>query len=280
MALENHAHDWITVEDFVHWRDRLCEELQPIGTGNVSIAEFARHEITVVTQGGDVVVALVGRADAVVETGDRVEVIKCANLLTMADKVQAAEYGYLYACQRGLTALPPTILYNLLDGEKIQIEAEVERVTAMNRKLLREKYKPVPVGDEAFLKDCFEIRATHEQTALHLSAFPHLSHWHVVLQRTASTCIQTTTSTIATPHHILTTVFLCHGFDNATVLLSTSRNWKQRICVSRYLGICDSASVCPGKAHCAERGELVTGSNIEGGNIEVVLNIVLSAICV
>jgi hypothetical protein len=164
VALENHAHDWITEEDFRRGRDLLREELAPIGTEHVLFeVEFSRCQMPIKTHGGDAVVVLVGRADAVVKsfTGDRVEGIKCVNLVTMADIVQAAEYGYLYACKQGLTALPPTILFNLHDGGKIQIEALVERVAAMNRKLLQEKYKrPVLVRDEAFLKDCDDIRVT------------------------------------------------------------------------------------------------------------------------
>jgi hypothetical protein len=82
----------------------------------------------------------------------------------MADKIQAAEYGYLYACKQGLTTLPPTTLFNILDGGKIQIEATVESVETMNRKLLQEKYeRPVLAGnDEAFLRDCREIQKTVE----------------------------------------------------------------------------------------------------------------------
>jgi hypothetical protein len=111
--------------------------------------------------GVDAVVELFGRADAIVEssTGNRVEEIKCVNLVTMADKIQAAEYGYLYACEHGLTELPSTTLFNLRDGGRIQIMATVKSVEAMNRELLRAKYGcPVRVNDNDFLDGCSEIR--------------------------------------------------------------------------------------------------------------------------
>ncbi|KAJ6544513.1 P-loop containing nucleoside triphosphate hydrolase protein [Mycena capillaripes] len=163
VALKNHPHDWITKEDFRRGFDLLRRELAPPGTARVSFeVAFPRHNMFIKTHGGDAVVALVGRADAVVEspTGDRVEEIKCINIMTMADKIQAAEYGYLYACQWGLTELPSTTLFNLFNGGKIRIKATVERVEAMNRKLLQAKYgRPVLIGNkEAFLDDCRKIR--------------------------------------------------------------------------------------------------------------------------
>ncbi|KAF8142648.1 P-loop containing nucleoside triphosphate hydrolase protein [Mycena galopus ATCC 62051] len=163
VALENHRHDWITERDFLRGCKLLLKELAPTDTERVSFeVEFSHHNMHIKTHGGDAVVALVGRADAVVEssTGDRVEEIKCVSLVTMADKIQAAEYGYLYACERGLTKLPSTTLFNLLDGGKIQIKATVKSVEAMNRKLLQAKYgRPVLVGnDDGFLDECSKIR--------------------------------------------------------------------------------------------------------------------------
>jgi hypothetical protein len=164
VALKNHRHDWITERDFLRGCDLLRRELVPTGDEHVSFeVEFSHHNMYIKTHGGDAVVALVGRADAVVESstaGDRVEEIKCVSLVTMADKIQAAEYGYLYACERGLTELPSTTLFNLLDGGKIQITATVKSVEAMNRKLLQAKYeRPVLVGnDDDFLDDCSKIR--------------------------------------------------------------------------------------------------------------------------
>lgn len=163
VALKNHRHDWITERVFLRGCDLLRRELAPTGKERVSFeVEFSHHNMHIKTHGGDAVVALVGRADAVVEssTGDRVEEIKCVNLATMADKIQAAEYGYLYACEQGLTELPSTTLFNLFDGGKIQITATVRSVEAMNRKLLQAKYKrPVLVGnDDDFLDDCSKIR--------------------------------------------------------------------------------------------------------------------------
>ncbi|KAJ7089077.1 P-loop containing nucleoside triphosphate hydrolase protein [Mycena epipterygia] len=163
VALKNHRHDWITERDFLRGCDLLRQELTPPGTERVSFeVEFLHHNMYIKTHGGDAVVALVGRADAVVEssTGDRVKEIKCVKLVTMADKIQAAEYGYLYACERGLTELPSTTLFNLLDGEKIEIKATAKSVEAMNRKLLQAKYeRPVLIGnDDDFLDDCSKIR--------------------------------------------------------------------------------------------------------------------------
>jgi hypothetical protein len=164
VALKNHRHDWITERDFLRGCDLLRRELVPTGDEHVSFeVEFSHHNMYIKTHGGDAVVALVGRADAVVESstaGDRVEEIKCVSLVTMADKIQAAEYGYLYVCERGLTELPSTTLFNLLDGGKIQITATVKSVEAMNRKLLQAKYeRPVLVGNaDDFLDDCRKIR--------------------------------------------------------------------------------------------------------------------------
>ncbi|KAF7352038.1 P-loop containing nucleoside triphosphate hydrolase protein [Mycena venus] len=163
VALKNHRHDWITERDFLRGCDLLRGELAPTGTERVSFeVEFSHHNMYIKTHGGDAVVALVGRVDAIVEssTGHRVVEIKCVNLVTMADKIQAAEYGYLYAYERGLTELPSTTLFNLLDGGKIQITATVKSVEAMNRKLLQAKYeRPVLVGnDDDFLEDCSKIR--------------------------------------------------------------------------------------------------------------------------
>ncbi|KAJ7925536.1 P-loop containing nucleoside triphosphate hydrolase protein [Mycena leptocephala] len=144
---------------FLRGCDLLRRELAPTGTERVSFeVEFSHHNMYIKTHGDDAVVAFFGRADAIVESskGDRVEEIKCVTLVTMADKIQAAEYGYLYACERGLTELPSTTLFNLLDGGKIHIKATVKSVEAMNRKLLQAKYeRPVLVGnDDDFLDDC------------------------------------------------------------------------------------------------------------------------------
>ncbi|KAJ6506817.1 P-loop containing nucleoside triphosphate hydrolase protein [Mycena sanguinolenta] len=170
VALKNHRHDWITERDFLRGCDLLRRELAPTGTEltptsteRVSFeVEFSHHNMYIKTHEGDAVVALVGRADAIVEssTGDRVVEIKCVNLVTRADIIQAAEYGYLYACEQDMTELPSTTLFNLLNGEKIQIKATVKSVEAMNRKLLQAKYeRPVLVGnDDDFLDNCSKIR--------------------------------------------------------------------------------------------------------------------------
>jgi hypothetical protein len=163
VALKNHRHDWITERDFRRGCDLLRRELAPIGTERVSFeVEFSHHNMHIKTHEEDAVVTLFGRADAIIESsaGDRVEEIKCVNLVTMADKIQAAEYGYLYACERGLTELPSTTLFNLLDGGKIHIKATVKSVEAMNRKPFQAKYeRPVLVGnDDDFLDDCSKIR--------------------------------------------------------------------------------------------------------------------------
>ncbi|KAJ7899440.1 P-loop containing nucleoside triphosphate hydrolase protein [Mycena leptocephala] len=163
VALKNHRHDWITERDFLRGCDLLRQELAPPGTERVSFeVEFSHHKM----YGGDAVVELFGRADAIVEssTGNRVEEIKCVNLVTMADKIQAAEYGYLYACKWGLTELPSTTLFNLRDGGRIQIMATVKSMEAMNRKLLQAKYKrPVRGNDDDFLDDCSKIREMVDQ---------------------------------------------------------------------------------------------------------------------
>ncbi|KAF8143785.1 hypothetical protein K438DRAFT_2104046 [Mycena galopus ATCC 62051] len=124
VALTNHRHDWITERDFLRGCDLLRRELAPTGTERASFeVEFSHH---IKMHGGNT----------------------------------AAEYGYLYACERGLTELPSTTLFNLLDGGRIEIMATVKSVEAMNQKLLQAKYeRPVLVGnDNDFLDNCRKIR--------------------------------------------------------------------------------------------------------------------------
>ncbi|KAJ7445924.1 hypothetical protein FB451DRAFT_1188983 [Mycena latifolia] len=148
VAMANHKHDWISERNFVRGCDPLRRELAPNGAERVSFeVELARHELTVSTQGRDAVVAISGAQ------------------MPLSSPPRATACGDIRVSVRmraGLTDLPPpTFLFNILDGKKIQIGGTVANARAMILELLKTKYEvPVRVGMQEFLEDARQIRRT------------------------------------------------------------------------------------------------------------------------
>ncbi|KAH0490938.1 hypothetical protein TgHK011_002384 [Trichoderma gracile] len=166
VQLKDHAFDWIEPKHLSIARDRLHDVLG-------SLALNLRFEVpfnqTLSLDGEET--QLLGRADAVavsypsksgeMEVVESVWEIKFVSQLSNAHIVQACTYAYLSASESG--QIPRTILYNVRDGQKLEITPRhgLEGLRRLIESVLRLKYTTVDeMEDKAFMDMC--AKATQE----------------------------------------------------------------------------------------------------------------------
>ncbi|KAJ7108911.1 hypothetical protein C8R43DRAFT_962734 [Mycena crocata] len=107
-------------------------------------------------------VILSGCADIIARSSKQTTIVeaKLTAALSVEDKIQAAIYGFLWAKKRDAPTLPRTILFNVRDGEKLEISGSTKDVEDMLIGILREKYLPrMPTSDDQFQRSCRTIRS-------------------------------------------------------------------------------------------------------------------------
>ncbi|KAL7807276.1 P-loop containing nucleoside triphosphate hydrolase protein [Trichoderma gracile] len=147
VQLKDHAFDWIEPKHLSIARGRLHDDLDGYETQLLGRA--------------DVVAVSYPSKSGEMEVVESVWEIKFVSQLSNAHIVQACTYAYLSASESG--QMPRTILYNVLDGQKLEITPRhgLEGLRRLIESVLRLKYTTVDeMEDKAFMDMC--AKATQE----------------------------------------------------------------------------------------------------------------------
>lgn len=157
--MKYHKFNWIEQKDFVLAQNRLLEELKD--SSNMlkfevgGAREFLVEGQTTPLQGRADIVALLPNSSRDGESIETIWEIKYVSQLSNEHILQACVYSYLLASASG--GIPRTLLYNVRDGEKLEISPHhgQEGLRQMIEDILKLKYTTKRgMTDEEFIERC------------------------------------------------------------------------------------------------------------------------------
>lgn len=160
LQMENHDFNWINLSDLVLAKDRLQSELGDSASNLKFEVHVERYLVvdkreTLLHGRADVVTAPTISEDGEIESVESVWEIKFVSRLSNEHIVQACTYAYLLAVRSG--QIPRIILYNVRDGEKLEITPRdgIEGLRRMIESVLRLRYTAEKgMEDDEFTEMC------------------------------------------------------------------------------------------------------------------------------
>ncbi|KAJ7185907.1 hypothetical protein C8R46DRAFT_388296 [Mycena filopes] len=135
-ALEPNTCTWLA-DHLERMVDRLVAQFRPEDEVRVE-KPLEKYPLQV----GAFLVNLGGFVDVLATTsaGATIWEVKLVSRLSLENVIQAAIYGFVYAMQVGRQDLPRVILFNIRDGEKLEIKGQMDDVRKLIVELLSKKY--------------------------------------------------------------------------------------------------------------------------------------------